>query len=318
MRLQPASTLRHFFGAGRVAAVLGLLLVAVTGTVGPSMAGPAQPPVTGGGGDGTDHPYVAMVIRPGSSSPSCTGVLVQADNGSPVVLTDAHCLYRGRHTGSGVRVTFVPDFTSTAPTFSGTFSVDPGYDARTHLHDVAVITLSRSAGINPAHLAPLESVSRIMINSYVDTVGMGKPHWGHRRAATERVTRRSAAWIYLVPGNGNTCSGDSGGPDLIRGTSTVVALTNQGTCAYDQDTRLETTIGSRSFIDRAAGLPGPRPTIRYGSKGTDVKVVQNLLGLSPGGTFGPRTKAAVMSWQRGHRLSASGVVGPKTWHSLGF
>lgn len=314
---KPASGPRRLVVAGRAAAALSLLLVAIAGTVVPSVAGP-QSQITGGLADRTAHPYVAMVIRPGSSRPSCTGVLVRADNGARVVLTDAHCLYRGRHTGSGVRVTFASDFSGTAAMIGGRFSVDPLYDARTHLHDVAVITLSTASGIAPAQLAPLNAVSKIRINSYVDTVGTGTPYSGHRRAATERVTRESAAWIYLVPGSGNTCDGDSGGPDLIRGTSTVVALTNQGTCSYDQDTRLETTSGSRSFIDRAAGLTGLRPTIRYGSKGTDVKVVQRLLGLSPGGTFGPRTKAAVMSWQRGHHLRASGVVGPRTWHSLGF
>jgi hypothetical protein len=259
-----------------------------------------------------------MVIRPGASRPSCTGVLVRADNGVPVVLTDGHCLYRGRHTGRGVRVTFASDFSSTATMLAGRFSVDSLYDARTHLHDVAVITLSRASGVRPARLAPLNAVSRIRVHSYVDTVGTGTPHSGHRRSATERVTHKSARWVYLVPGSGNSCDGDSGGPDLVRGTSTVVALTNQGTCSRDQDTRLETTNGSRSFIDRAAGLTGPRPTIRYGSKGTDVAVVQRLLGLAPRGRFRGRTDAAVRSWQRARHLRVSGVVDGRTWHSLGF
>ncbi len=273
--------------------------------------------VTGGASDGPSHPYVAMVIPPGGTSPTCTGVLVRADNGAPVVLTDAHCLYRYGQ-GAGVHVTFVPDFSSSAAQIAGRSSVDPRYDARTHLHDVAVITLSKATRITPARLAPMEAVSGIRRNTYVDIVGTGRPYSGHRRVATERMTRKTSAWMYLVAGTGNSCGGDSGGPDLVHGTSTVLALTNQGTCSYDQDTRLETATGPRSFIDRAAGLTGRRSTIRYGSKGTDVKVVQSLLGLQPQGTFGPRTLAAVRSWQGRHRLTASGVVGTGTWRSLGF
>lgn len=310
--------LRRLLGAGRATAALSLLLVAFAATVTPSAAG-AQSLITGGVPDGTAHPYVAMVLRPGSSTPSCTGVLVRADNGVAVVLTDAHCLYRpGRYSGSGVRVTFASAFSSKASMIAGRFSVDPLYNARTHQHDVAVITLSTAVGISPAQLVQLNALARVRIPSYLDTVGTGTPHAGHRRTATERLTRESAEWIYLSPGSGNSCDGDSGGPDLIRGTSEVVALTNQGTCSYDQDTRLETTTGSRSFVDRAAGLRGPLPTLRYGSRGIDVKVVQHLLGVTPGGTFGSSTRAAVMSWQHGHHLRASGVMDTSTWDSLGF
>jgi peptidoglycan hydrolase-like protein with peptidoglycan-binding domain len=303
--------------AGRVAAVLSLLLVAVAGTA-VAAEGKVQPRITGGAPDGSAHPYVSMVLPPGRDRPNCTGVLVRADNGAPVVLTDAHCLYTGQHTGDGVRVTFASDFSSTVRLVGGRFSIDPRYDRSTHLHDVAVITLASAAGVTPARLAPLHQVHRIRIGRLVDSVGTGTPYSGHRRVATERVTRRATDWLYLVPGSGNTCGGDSGGPDLVRGTSMVVALTNQGTCSRDQDTRLETARGPRPFIDRAAGLTGARPTVRYGSRGVDVKVVQRLLGLRPGGTFGPRTRAAVVAWQREHHLRADGVVGYRTWHTLGF
>src|SRR5205085_7162677 len=81
----------------------------------------------------------------------------------------------------------------------------------------------------------------------VTVVGYGSPHSGERWAASEVVTSWSSWRLYLRPGSGNSCGGDSGGPDLVPGTYQVVALTDEGTCSYDADTRLD--VGSaRSFL----------------------------------------------------------------------
>jgi peptidoglycan hydrolase-like protein with peptidoglycan-binding domain len=62
--------------------------------------------------------------------------------------------------------------------------------------------------------------------------------------------------------------------------------------------------------------------VRSGSKGNAVLQVQKELkaaGISPGpldGDFGPKTKAAVMKYQRAHHLAVDGVVGSKTWSAL--
>ena len=59
------------------------------------------------------------------------------------------------------------------------------------------------------------------------------------------------------------------------------------------------------------------PTVRSGSKGNAVSALQVLLGgLSVDGSFGPKTKAAVVAYQSAHSLSADGIAGPKTWGSL--
>jgi len=102
-----AFALRHLTYLGLALAVAGGPLTAVTAPGAPMPAGVATPGIIGGVPDGTAHPYVAMIVPPGASRPTCSGVLVRADNGAAVVLTDAHCLYRnGRYTGTGVGVTF--------------------------------------------------------------------------------------------------------------------------------------------------------------------------------------------------------------------
>lgn len=62
--------------------------------------------------------------------------------------------------------------------------------------------------------------------------------------------------------------------------------------------------------------------VRTGSKGSQVLAVQKELkaaGINPGpldGDFGPKTRAAVMAYQRKHHLAVDGVVGSKTWNAL--
>jgi murein DD-endopeptidase MepM/ murein hydrolase activator NlpD len=47
-----------------------------------------------------------------------------------------------------------------------------------------------------------------------------------------------------------------------------------------------------------------------------VVYLQNKLGVSPNGPFGPKTHAAVVAFQKKHKLTADGVVGPLTWSKL--
>lgn len=62
--------------------------------------------------------------------------------------------------------------------------------------------------------------------------------------------------------------------------------------------------------------------LEYGSKGLDVKALQNALlehGFSPGvidAQFGPGTEAAVLAFQRSHALGPDGIVGEATFAAL--
>lgn len=58
-------------------------------------------------------------------------------------------------------------------------------------------------------------------------------------------------------------------------------------------------------------------TIKKGSKGEDVKVVQRKLNLQVDGIFGPLTDEAVREFQKAKGLDVDGIVGPKTWAALG-
>jgi peptidoglycan hydrolase-like protein with peptidoglycan-binding domain len=54
-------------------------------------------------------------------------------------------------------------------------------------------------------------------------------------------------------------------------------------------------------------------TMRYGSRGNEVKELQKRLLVVPqSGWFGPLTKLAVIKYQKTHGLVGDGIVGPKT------
>ncbi len=68
------------------------------------------------------------------------------------------------------------------------------------------------------------------------------------------------------------------------------------------------------------------PTLRRGSRGEQVKLLQEALNELPAGAgndlkidgvFGAETEKAVKSYQADHGLTVDGVVGKKTWKALG-
>ena len=64
--------------------------------------------------------------------------------------------------------------------------------------------------------------------------------------------------------------------------------------------------------------PYPGRQLKRGEPaGPDVLYLQTKLGVSPTGPFGPMTHAAVVAFQRKHKLLADGIVGPLTWSKLG-
>lgn len=67
-----------------------------------------------------------------------------------------------------------------------------------------------------------------------------------------------------------------------------------------------------------------RPTVRQGSRGDDVRWLQQVLRDRAGqqiavdGIFGPATDQAVRNLQRFFGLTVDGIVGPNTWGTVQF
>ena len=57
--------------------------------------------------------------------------------------------------------------------------------------------------------------------------------------------------------------------------------------------------------------------LKKGDNNENVKLMQQKLGIEPAVTnFGPKTEAAVKTWQSAHGLVADGIVGPATWAKI--
>ena len=56
--------------------------------------------------------------------------------------------------------------------------------------------------------------------------------------------------------------------------------------------------------------------LRQGSRGDDVKRLQQILGILADGIFGAQTRRAVIDFQRRHGLVVDGIVGSQTWGVL--
>lgn len=64
-----------------------------------------------------------------------------------------------------------------------------------------------------------------------------------------------------------------------------------------------------------------RPVLKIGSRGDWVTVAQGRLvvagyPINVDGIFGPKTKQAVMDYQKDNGLACDGIIGPKTWRKL--
>ena len=57
--------------------------------------------------------------------------------------------------------------------------------------------------------------------------------------------------------------------------------------------------------------------LKNGSRGSDVKLLQEFLNLDADGIFGKGTEAAVKAFQQTNGLTVDGIVGTSTWDTMG-
>ena len=63
-------------------------------------------------------------------------------------------------------------------------------------------------------------------------------------------------------------------------------------------------------------MPTPVESVRLGSEGEMVALIQKKLGLTSDGVFGKVTQKSVMEWQMDHGLTPDGIVGPQTMQKM--
>jgi hypothetical protein len=234
----------------KISLIFAIVLILALALAGTALA------ITNGQPDGDGHPYVGIALGPatGGGYWVCSAAAI-----SPTVLvTAAHCFE-----GPDVWVTFDEDpGDSTYFQYTGTWTPDPdwcpgcgnglpGFDS----HDVAVIVLDEPVTLPRYAELPAEGlVDTLAMRAPVDLVGYGiqfdqgggprYPEDGaftRYYAPTQLVASKhvhSDEYIKLTAnpaqGKGGTCFGDSGGPDLLGGTDTILAVNSyvtNGNCA---------------------------------------------------------------------------------------
>jgi secreted trypsin-like serine protease len=214
-----------------------------------------------GGTPDTAHTYVGAALQPQvhngvPGTQLCSGALLS----TTVFVTAAHCFPEG----SSVRVTFSSDFKSANATFV-TGTAHDSTDA-----DIAVIVLDTPvADVGLAALPTLGFDETLPNNQLVDVVGYGVEAFDHRIPLPASTGPRQVA-TTPVKSAGNladeslklladpgACFGDSGGPNLVQGTNTLVAITSTGNAnckGVSFALRVDTPV-TRAFLGQFVSLP---------------------------------------------------------------
>lgn len=163
--------------------------------------------------------------------------------------------------------------------------------------------------------------------------------WFQRRGLWSREPRVGSLAFYDVSGMGRISHVGiveavyaGGSWAAIEGNTDVAGSRTGGSVRRQRRTTVGTSRGGFAHPQWATqGAPDRpytgQPTIRYGSAGPAVSVLQRALNVALAAAglplvdvdaqFGPATRTAVVWFQRSRGLSVDGIVGPLTWRALG-
>jgi len=269
---------------------LSLCVLALTfGFAGPALG------AWGGDPDGNQHPMVGAMYADFNGDDAitwdelaCSGSYAgpSKDGSAQVFLTAAHCVAWAPEDLT-FWVSFDADPTDGGGTPEGLIAATAfDWDSRfghdmANWYDSGVLLLPSGSvvGIDPVVLPPAGYLDGLKASGelkglVVELVGYGVvPTWqqpggtqfafdGVRRASSSVAVGLSAAWLRLLQnthatGLGGVCFGDSGSPQFLPGTRTIISTTTggNGNCnSYNIDYRLDTP-GAREFLGQYLTLP---------------------------------------------------------------
>jgi hypothetical protein len=210
--------------------------------------------VVGGTADPIGHPYVVAAFAPHEL---CTGALVS----STVAVTAAHC-YAGVPEGGTVQITLGP-VVHPAAEFVATGPMYPGKIHRLSGRDIAVVVLDVGIQLDQYAELPVSAglVERLPSNQRVDVVGFGisaiksgmPVAFGTKQVATSNLASAGVLGGELIKVITGPCQGDSGAPNLLTGTNTVLAITTYSNgnpnCNGDSYSERLDTEAAQAFVN---------------------------------------------------------------------
>ncbi len=110
-------------------------------------------------------------------------------------------------------------------------------------------------------------------------------------------------------------------PSSLTATSDAISAKPSPAAKSTASTASATPAAQAAAATTSADDPAPEaeqlPVLTEGDYGSVIEIAQQALGVQTTGYFGPKTKAAVASFQEANGLPATGMIAEYTWTALG-
>jgi uncharacterized protein YgiM (DUF1202 family) len=145
-------------------------------------------------------------------------------------------------------------------------------------------------------------ISCILLLALLSSSGVAMAHYANPKNANVNV-RKGPGFNYKVIGH------------LLKNTY-VEIVANHGAWAEIKYEGKTAYVNNAYLSSHRVSGGTSYPTLRRGSKGESVEILQKELGITVDGKFGQETQEAVEKFQDKNNLDVDGVVGRKTWTKL--